>query len=131
MPELYKRIEYKFNDANSILEEQFRLDNDRNYGDVKADFTYDGGEFKVEVPFDHQIYERLTDVNTDTQTALSVGRSINRELEAYIGKPLLFNIPGAITGLASGSQYYFIDMSNGVQTKDAFWLVSNTNATTA
>jgi hypothetical protein len=129
-PELYKRIEYKFNDANSILEEQFRLDNDRNYGDVKADFTYDGGEFKVEVPFDHQIYDRLTDQNTDTQTALSVGRSINRELEAYIGKPLLFNIPAAITGLASGSQYYFIDMSNGVQTKDAFWLVSNTNATT-
>ena len=131
-PKLYKRIEYKYNEAESILEEEFRLQNDRGYGDLKADFTFDGGEFKIEAPFDHQIYERLTDANGATQTDLSIGRSITRELEPSIGKPLLFFAPSVITGLSSGSKYYYVQMDGTSVEKDAFHFVSNTNdATTA
>ena len=130
-PKLYKRIEYKYNEAKSILEEEFKLQNDRGYGDLKADFTFDGGEFKIEAPFDHQIYERLTDANGATQTALSIGRSITRELSPSIGKPLLFFAPSVITGLASGSKYYYIQMDGTSVEKDAFHFVSNTNNATA
>ena len=97
-PQLYRNIEFKYNESQSILEEEFRLQNDRGYGDVDIDFTFDGGEFKIEAPFDHQMYERLTDANGSSQTTLSIGRSITRELEPYIGKPLLFFAPSVISG---------------------------------
>ena len=129
-PKLYKRIEYKYNEAKSILEEEFRLQNDRGYGDLKADFTFDGGEFKIEAPFDHQIYERLTDANGAAQTDLSIGRSITRELSPSIGQPLLFFAPTVVTGLASGSKYYYIQMDGTSVEKDAFHFVSNVNSIT-
>lgn len=131
-PQLYRNIEFKYNESQSILEEEFRLQNDRGYGDVDIDFTFDGGEFKVEAPFDHQMYERLTDANGSSQTTLSIGRSITRELEPYIGKPLLFFAPSVITGLSSGNKYYYVQMDGTSVEKDAFHFVSNTNdATTA
>ena len=131
-PQLYRNIEFKYNESQSILEEEFRLQNDRGYGDVDIDFTFDGGEFKIEAPFDHQMYERLTDANGSSQTTLSIGRSITRELEPYIGKPLLFFAPSVITGLSSGNKYYYVQMDGTSVEKDAFHFVSNTNdATTA
>ena len=62
-PQVYRRINFSYNETEAILGEQYRLQNDIGYGDLRADFTFDGEEFNVEVGFDHMLFERLSNQN--------------------------------------------------------------------
>jgi hypothetical protein len=68
------------------------LQNDIGYGDLRADFAFDGEEFEVEVGFDHMLFERLSDQDGGALTTIGVGKSITREIEPYIGSPLIFYV---------------------------------------
>ena len=130
-PQLYRRISYKYNETEAILGEQYRLQNDIGYGDLRADFTFDGEEFDVEVGFDNMLFERLDNLNNGI-TEINVGKSITRELEPYIGNPYIFYATGVIT-ITNTNTFGYVSMSHSpaeVEKQD-FWLVSNVNATTA
>jgi len=127
--QLYRRISFAYNETEAILGEQFRLQNDIGYGDLRADFNFDGEEFDVEVGFDHMLYERLDNLNNGI-TTINVGKSITRELEPYIGAPLIFYLAGQIRGT---DQFAYITIS-GSPTKEPktdFHLVSNLNSDVA
>ena len=129
-PQLYRRISYKYNETGAIIGEQYRLQNDIGYGDLRADFTFDGEEFDVEVGFDNMLFERLTDQNNGNLTTINVGKSITREIEPYIGQPFIFYVPDSIGGTEA---FAYIPMGAS-PTKEAttdFWLVGNVNAITA
>ena len=90
-PEIYRRIEFKYQEAGAILGDEYRLQNGVGYGDLRADFNFDGEEFIVELPFEQLMWERLTNQETGDQTSkILVGKSIDRNLEPYIGAPMLF-----------------------------------------
>jgi hypothetical protein len=127
-PSLYKRVSYSFNETEAILGEEYRLQNDVGYGDLRADFEFDGDEFEVEVGFDHMLFERLSDQNGGALTTIGVGKSITRELEPYIGSPLIFYVPAALRGTDTFS---YIDMTDSENSKTDFWLVGNVNSSTA
>ena len=122
-PSLYRRISFNYNETEAILGEQFRLQNDIGYGDLRADFTFDGEEFEVEVGFDHMLFERLDDLNNGL-TTINVGKSITREIEPYIGSPLIFYVAGQIRGT---SAFAYIAMDDVKSSKTDFHLVSNVN----
>ena len=129
-PQLYRRISYKYNETGAIIGEQYRLQNDIGYGDLRADFTFDGEEFDVEVGFDNMLFERLTDQNNDNLTTINVGKSITREIEPYIGQPFIFYVPDSIGGTEAFAYIPMGASPTKVSTTD-FWLVSNVNAITA
>jgi hypothetical protein len=129
-PQLYRRISYKYNETEAILGEQYRLQNDIGYGDLRADFTFDGEEFDVEVGFDNMLFERLDDLDNGL-SEINVGKTITRELEPYIGNPYIFYASGTITVSSDDERYGYIDMGNGENAKSSFWFASNVNATTA
>ena len=129
-PQLYRRISYKYNETEAILGEQYRLQNDIGYGDLRADFTFDGEEFDVEVGFDNMLFERLDNLNNGL-SEINVGKSITRELEPYIGNPYIFYASGTITVSSNAERYGYIDMGNSENAKSSFWFASNVNATTA
>ncbi len=129
-PQLYRRISYKYNETEAILGEQYRLQNDIGYGDLQADFTFDGEEFDVEVGFDNMLFERLDNLNNGL-SEINVGKSITRELEPYIGNPFIFYASGTITVSSDDDRYAYIDMGNDENAKSSFWFASNVNATTA
>jgi len=129
-PQLYRRISYKYNETEAILGEQYRLQNDIGYGDLRADFTFDGEEFDVEVGFDHMLFERLDDLDNGL-SEINVGKTITRELEPYIGNPYIFYASGTITVSSDDERYAYIDMGNGENAKSSFWFASNVNAITA
>lgn len=129
-PQLYRRISYKYNETEAILGEQYRLQNDIGYGDLQADFTFDGEEFNVEVGFDNMLFERLDDLDNGL-SEINVGKTITRELEPYIGNPYIFYASGTITVSSDDERYGYIDMGNGENAKSSFWFASNVNATTA
>ena len=122
-PSLYRRINFKYNETGAILGEQYRLQNDIGYGDLKADFAFDGEEFNVEVGFDNMLFERLDDLNNGI-TTIGVGKSITREIEPYIGQPIIFYATDAIRGT---SAFAYVDMSGVENSKTDIWIASNVN----
>ena len=127
-PPLYRRINFKYNETGAVLGEQYRLQNDIGYGDLNADFAFDGEDFNVEVGFDNMLFERLNNLNNGI-SQINVGKSITREIEPYIGQPVIFYNAGAIT-INDGYTFAYIDMNNNEQEKSQFWLASNVNART-
>jgi hypothetical protein len=94
-PRIYRRITFKYQEAGAILGETYRLQNGIGYGDLWADFDFDGEEFIVELPFEQLLFERLTDLETGLLTDnVLVGESITRELQPYVGAPMLFYATG-------------------------------------
>jgi len=125
-PSLYRRINFKYNETGAVLGEQYRLQNDIGYGDLNADFAFDGEDFNVEVGFDNMLFERLSDVHNGSLTTIGVGKSITREIEPYIGNPFIFYLAGQIRGT---DQFAYIPVGTNPspQSKTDFHLVSNVN----
>lgn len=90
-PNLYKRISFEYQEANSNVMRSHRLQNGGiGYGDLRADFTFDGGELMNETTFELMRYGKLIDTNTSTPVDFLVGKSIDQNFEPYIGEPIIF-----------------------------------------
>lgn len=127
---LYRRISFSYNETEAILGEQYRLQNDIGYGDLRADFNFDGEEFAVEVGFDNMLFERLTDIyeNGVGLTEINVGQCVTREEEPYIGKPIIFYAPSTIrVALAYHWSYTEMGTNPSAIEKQDMWFISNVN----
>lgn len=90
-PKLFKLIDFKHQNTGQILGEQFRENNGGiGYGDLRSTYDIDGTELKVETQFENLVFERLTDISNGDLTNIQVGKSIDKTLEPYIGKPYIF-----------------------------------------
>ena len=95
-PELYRRISFKYQEAGSYLEEAYRNTNGGiGYGDLRADFTFDGGELTAESTFELMKYQKLDDTSNGIVNFL-VGKSIDKEGKPYIGQPVIFYSPSTL-----------------------------------
>lgn len=95
-PELYRRISFNYQESGSYLEENFRLTNGNiGYGDLRADFTFDGGELSTESTFELMKYQKLDDLNNGVTNFL-VGKSIDKQGDPYIGQPVIFYSPSTL-----------------------------------
>jgi hypothetical protein len=95
-PPLYREIEFKYQPTEQILGFQYQQTNNVGFGDLNTNFDFDGEELLIEVPFECPLYERLTDLHTDTLTNVLVYKSITSEanedgtFNPYLGAPILF-----------------------------------------
>jgi hypothetical protein len=95
-PPLYREIEFKYQETEQILGFQYLQTNNVGFGDLNVNFTFDGDEFLIEVPFECPLFERLTDQDTGTLTNVLVYKSITSEVNddgtfnPYLGAPILF-----------------------------------------
>jgi hypothetical protein len=93
-PPLYREIEFKYQETQQILGFQYQQTNNVGYGDLNVDFTFDGDEFLIELPFECPLFERLTDQDTGTLTNVLVYKSITTEanedgtFNPYLGAPI-------------------------------------------
>ena len=88
----YKKMDFKFKSKESFLvqfsdEIQGVPFAEEDYGDDK----FDGGTYKVELPFEKMMYERLTDPDDDSLTLIGQGAFLNKQFEPTIGEPLIFS----------------------------------------
>ena len=90
----YKEMEFRFKSKKSFLV-QF---SDEIQGIPFSEETYpangisefDGGVYKVEVPFEKMMYERITNNSTGELSYIQQGAMLNKKFEPTIGAPLLF-----------------------------------------
>lgn len=96
-PDLYRRIEFKYKEANSLAMRSHRLQNGGiGYGDLRADFSFDGGELSNETTFELLRFDKLIDQDTSTPVDFLIGKSIDQELKPYIGEPIIFYSNGTL-----------------------------------
>jgi hypothetical protein len=81
---LYKKISFKYQDSECVLNKYFSQTFSKAYGDTTYQYNYDGGEFVIEVPFENLLQQKFN----GTQV-LQVGYSLNSEFAPYIPKPVL------------------------------------------
>lgn len=120
-PKLFKQIDFKHQNTGQILGEQFRENNGGiGYGDLRARYDIDGTDLKVETQFENLVFERLTNLADGGLTNIQVGKSIDKTLEPYIGKPFIF--------YRSGYQFYDNPIkADGHADLDYTWLTSTEN----
>jgi hypothetical protein len=95
-PQLYREIEFKYQETEQILGFQYERIYGEGFGDLRSFFTFDGEQFLVEVPFECPLFERLTDQHDDSLTNVLVYKSITSEanedgtFNPYLGAPVVF-----------------------------------------
>ena len=126
-PELYRRISFNYQEAGSYIEEAYRNANGGiGYGDLRADFTFDGGELSAETTFELMKYTKLDDPSNGV-TNWVCGKSIDKEGKPYIGEPVIFYSPSTID--ISAYPIGFLDETGLTDNtpSDQMYLVSNIN----
>jgi hypothetical protein len=109
---LYKEISFDYEKSESFNnKEYFNEKNNtiREFGNVKQSFSeYDGGEYKIEVPFENIYFTKEVLTNTAEPTYAHL-LSEKTSVDSYDNKPILLYLDGLKTGVS----FYF---NNGVTT---------------
>ena len=108
---LYKSIEFKYQDSECMLNKYF-LESPLNadahgYGNTKIGWNYDGGEYKIESPFENLLHNNFGN-------NLQVGYCLNKELAPYIPKPVLLYM-NTLTTLTAGDKIHWNGQSAAAQ----------------
>jgi len=89
----YKQINFKFKEGKTLLAAKFSQLNNREFATLEYKGenpdNWVGNEYKVELPFEKMVYERLTDENTLLTHPIMYGFMADDNQEPYIGSPLL------------------------------------------
>ena len=80
---LFKNIEFSYEESESGTNTIFRDLTNRGYGNTRQAFNYDGGEFKVELPFENLMMQKFTGTN------LQIGETLNADGNQYTPKPVI------------------------------------------
>lgn len=80
---LYRKIEFKYQPSKSLTNRFFASTFLREYGDLLATYQYEGGEYKIELDFEHLLFSKFTD------TSLQVGYLLDEDLKPYVPKPII------------------------------------------
>jgi hypothetical protein len=92
----YREVSFGYEDTDTFL----AATHNQLFGQEWAETDYtqidddgnivDGSLYGVVAPFGHPKYERLIDIDTESQTDIQWGWSVDDNQDSYIGKPLLF-----------------------------------------
>lgn len=128
-PELYRRISFNYQESDTYEMRNHRLTNGGvGYGDLRADFTFDGGELSSAATFEIMRYQKLDDPSNGIVNFL-VGKSIDTEGNPYIGAPVIFY--AATTLNISAYPIGFVNETGRTNTpSNQVYLCANINART-
>jgi len=133
-PPLYRRIQFNYQSTEQILGFEYKNTNVVGYGDLNQDFAFEGEEYRVELPFECPLFERLTDIDAGTLTNILVYKSQTREpdtsaenrFQKYLGAPIL--IYGEFGLDISANPISFVDETDTETQVNEVWY-ANTSST--
>ena len=91
----FSKVNFTYKGVKTFLAQQFNQINNRVWG--SSSYSLDGGvydtpstEYKIEIPFEHAMFERLVNQNNGLNTDIQYGYFVDDNQESYIGEPLIF-----------------------------------------
>lgn len=90
---LYKNVSFNYQKSESFENRQFGNLYGREYGDISNNYAYDGGEYRIDVPFENLQFQKFSN------TPLQVGYALTSapDFKPYVPKPVLLYYNGATT----------------------------------
>ena len=89
----YKQINFNYADYKTYLASVFNQLNNEEFGALEykgeENLTWVGSDYKIDLPFQKMMYEKLTNQNDGSSTDIQYGLMNDDNLEPYIGKPLI------------------------------------------
>jgi hypothetical protein len=95
---LYKKIAFKYQQSESFVNKNYFKANSQQYGDVEYQYSYDGDEYIIDVPFENLLFSRSTHSSGDYAI---FGYTLNENFQAYTPKPILLYLYGESNDLSS------------------------------
>ena len=87
----FSNVDLEYSEPKSILAQTFLSMNNRRYGELNyIGDTTKKNEYKITLPFEHMLFERLQDKTSGALSTVQVGSFLDDNLEPSIGQPLLF-----------------------------------------
>jgi hypothetical protein len=128
----YKKIDFKYQKSEAVLNRTFFDENKREYGDLMYTFENDGSDFKIELPFENLLFNRFNAIGTNISYPL-VAYAVKQDLKPYKPKPVLlyemgniaFNVPWYFVGTAYQNAWMFTQDDD--DTAGRFDVVANVN----
>jgi len=89
---LYENVSFNYQKSESFINRAFAATG-REYGDISTNYPYDGGEYKIDLPFENLLFQKFRN------TALQVGYCLTSapDFKPYLPKPILLYYNGATT----------------------------------
>lgn len=93
---IYREIVFKFKEPQTILAEQFAKTNPTPYGDLGTKLKnadgepLDGDKFEISLESEQMVYEKLFDLNDDSNTNIVYGLSLDNGLDEVTPEPHFF-----------------------------------------
>lgn len=120
--ELYKTIEFKYKDHKTFDNYNWFRENGRGFGDLRADFGIDGGELKVELPFENLIWRSEGQLTTPRSPATTnIAYSFDKTGQKQETAPMWFFVQG-ITGYdypnAAGRPVFYSGVADAARTEN-------------
>lgn len=91
----FSSVNFSYKGLGTFLAKQYEQINNTGWGSTSFSLDsliYDAPEesYKVELPFEHMMYERLYNVVNDASTTIQFGYFVDDNQDPYYGEPLLF-----------------------------------------
>lgn len=88
----YRQVTFSYEGRDTFLAATYEDLNNKDWGGLhyKENDNNLGSEYKIVAPFEHMLFEKLTDANDNSDTGIQIGWSADEKQEPTIGKPLLF-----------------------------------------
>ena len=91
----FSSVSFSYKGLGTFLAKQYEQINNSGWGSTSFSLDnaiYDAPEesYKVELPFEHMMYERLYNVVNNVSTTIQFGYFVDDNQEPYYGEPLLF-----------------------------------------
>ena len=115
---LYKQIEFNYKESKCFLNRNFFALFNRNYGNLDYAFNYDGGDFKINLPFENLQFSELETSN------LFCSFLLDEQYTPYVPEPILLYLGGELTA----TTFKFYDGTNYLNVTD-YALFSQNNTT--
>ena len=81
--ETFNKINFSYQKSESLMNVSYKSNNGVEYGDLLAEIDSDGGEYKVDLPFENMLFNKFTGQK------LQVGYALKQDLKNYQPKPII------------------------------------------
>ncbi len=117
---LYKEISFDYEKSESFINKEYDSRFSREFGSVKESFpNYDGGEYKIDVPFENIEFTKEVATNTSEPPRAFLLDSVN-SVESYDNKPILLYLDVLKTGVS-----FYFDSGSSVAVATQYMPLTN------
>jgi hypothetical protein len=102
---IYKKISFNYEQSESFINRNYFSISNSEYGNTDNTYSYDGGEFMVQSPFENLQFARAEDNHSPVHYAI-LGYHLNKDYQAYIPKPTLLYLYGTSGTLDHNIKFY-------------------------